>query len=653
MNDNGSRLRILRKKGEDEQDRTRLSTVLLLLTAGFTIAISYVLLAKPEIAYIPSKDRVLPYKQVSRQQFLQQHGETIHPDMFELGREVFYRETFGNEVFLTDIMGILDGPLTAANIMKAIIALRGEGTTNLRVELAETVTIGDTTYKKGTKIDTGLDVPRGAYVPLGMPVTFSNGRIKAGISCAACHATVDPHTNKVVEGAPNADLNAGLLMALATNSTAYFTHTDVKSLQKYLDSDRVITASDGSKQYLPDPYKLEREVDRHLHQWPRGNFDSTIDMNNNPAQIPDSFTLGDHPYGWSGFAMAGPFRGLTVFSNNVHAQNADSLTQADASPALFDIDKEVYLGTILQNAAHPRYRYQPNAEQKPSQFFRKVDPTPGQPGVNEVVTSPTYPRVSLMAPDGVIASSPGFHVNEQNNAVAAMQNRLNPPKPERKWGAAKVRRGREVFQRAGCITCHAGEKLSNNRVMDVEQIGTEPSRAKALKKTGKIFAPPLVQSPFTPVPIPEKFATWRAPTDELDPEEIKRAYAHGDSKGGYKVKGLVGLYWSAPYLHDGGVAVGPDREKDLGIAGTLQKGVIPDPANSLLALIDRDLRQSVIEANRQDASLRATRVRGIGHTYWVDEETGFSREDQQALIEYLLAVPYDKEIIEDSVKPNR
>lgn len=101
---------------------------------------------------------------------------------------MFYAETFGNEVFLTDILGIVDGPFTIPNLMKAIVELGGKGTTNLRVELAKEVTIGGKTYKKGDKIDTGIDVPKGAYAPLGMPVKFSEGRLKVGITCAACHA---------------------------------------------------------------------------------------------------------------------------------------------------------------------------------------------------------------------------------------------------------------------------------------------------------------------------------------------------------------------------------------------------------------------------------------------------------------------------------
>ncbi|MFC4182629.1 hypothetical protein [Saccharococcus thermophilus] len=76
----------------------------------------------------------------------------VDKQLLQLGREVFYKETFGNEVFLTDIMGIVNGPLTMTNIAKAIIALKGKGTTNLQVELAKDITIGDRTYKKGKSL---------------------------------------------------------------------------------------------------------------------------------------------------------------------------------------------------------------------------------------------------------------------------------------------------------------------------------------------------------------------------------------------------------------------------------------------------------------------------------------------------------------------
>lgn len=129
--------------------------------------------------------------------------------------------------FITDVLGILDGPLSVLNVGKAVLAARKEGTDNLKVELAEDAVIGGRSFKKGDIVETGLDVPKGAFAPLGMPITFSDGRIKAGISCAACHATVDRDTGKIIEGAPNANFDGGLMVALASNSAAYFTNTDV------------------------------------------------------------------------------------------------------------------------------------------------------------------------------------------------------------------------------------------------------------------------------------------------------------------------------------------------------------------------------------------------------------------------------------------
>lgn len=646
------------------------------LIAMIGIAFVIVNIKGPEYAYIPPAEKILNRERNPLLTKTNQPGETVydvwgmrvkkgditHPiqlrsvspslspengaipitdDFLTLGRQMFYAETFGNEVFLTDIMGIVDGPFTIPNLMKAIVGLRGKGTTNLRVELAKEVTIGGKTYKKGEKIDTGIDVPKGAYAPLGMPVKFSEGRLKVGISCAACHATVDEQTKTVIEGAPNQDLNAGLLMALAPNSTAYFTHTDVKGLTNYLSKGKTGSTTQGSPVRLPDAKKLEEAVDAALVKWPPGNFDSTIDMENNPAQIPDSFTFEGHPYGWSGFAMAGPFKGLSAFSNNVHAQNADSLAQSEASSALFGIGKELYLGTLLQNAANPKYRYDSGSGLRPSQFFAKVDPTPGVPGVNELIKPPTFPKLSLIAPDGLFAGSKGYKVGEQVNSMAAWQNTILPPPARVILDQESVRLGERVFRRANCMECHTGEAYTNHRIISSRSIGTEPSRAKALKKTESIFSEAaLFYAPNTPIPIPRDAVMVQVPTDHLDREQMKLAFAHGGSPGGYKVKGLVGLYWTAPYLHDGGVAVGKDEGTQLGVSGTLMKGIMPDPFNSLKALVDKKLREKVVAANRRSNALQETHVQGIGHEFWVDETTGFTKEEQDALIKYLLSLGF-------------
>jgi hypothetical protein len=619
-----------------------------------------------EYGYIPPAEKVLPYlanknnsydlwgehitdeeshklrqKDEGRIKLSPKNGAVqINDRLLKLGRETFYKETFGNEIFLTDIMGIIDGPFTIGNITKALISLRGEGTTNLRVELAEDVTIGEKRYKKGEKIDTGIDVPKGSYVPLGMPFSFSEGRVRVGISCAACHATVDQDTKQVIEGAPNENLNAGLLLALATNSSAYFTHANITNLKKYIKKDinRKVSTTKNQKEALPDPAFLEKAVDESFAKWPPGHFDSSIDLISNPTDIPDSFTLGDHPYGWSGFAAAGSFRGLSAFSNNVHAQNADSLSQSEISKSLFDIDKEVYLGTILQNAPNPDFRYNPESGVKPSEFFESVDPTPGVVGVNQLVAPPQFPKVSLVAPDGVIVSSPGHKFNEQNNSVAAWQNTIQPPKPKFKIDQPTVEKGREVFEKANCISCHAGNTLTNNKVISAQEIGTEPSRAKALKKYGKVMGESILYSLDTPVPLPEKPTKLKVPVEHLDREQLKLAFALGDSAGGYKVPSLIGLYWTAPYFHDGSVAVGKNMDHELGVSGTLIKGVKPDPANSLRALVDKNLRQKVINANQSSKQLQDMHIQGIGHEYWVDASTGFTKSEQDALIHYLLSL---------------
>ncbi|MCK9906440.1 hypothetical protein MXD63_41430, partial [Frankia sp. Cpl3] len=121
----------------------------------------------------------------------------------------------------------------------------------------------------------------------------------------------------------------------------------------------------------------------------------------------------------------------------------------------------------------PKYRYTPGIGKKPSEFFAKVDPTPGTPGVNQVILPPSFPKSTLIAPDGLIVSSPGTKVNEQNNAMSVWQNKLVPPTPPITADAGTLELGRSVFQRASCIKCHAGDFYSNNRIVPASEIGTD------------------------------------------------------------------------------------------------------------------------------------------------------------------------------------
>ncbi len=557
------------------------------------------------------------------------------------GREVFYQETYGNEVFLTDILGLLDGPLPIWQYVKAIVALRGQPTTNLRVPIAYDAVVGGQTFKKGELIETGLDVPAGVLLPLGLKVKFDDWRWKAGLTCAACHSTVDAASGKVVHGAINPDLNLGVLLALASNSAAYFPHANRAALDAALQaSTTTVPGTHGASVPLPNADVFEDGVDRVFMQWPPGYFDSTIDLVSNPTDTPSSFTLDAHPYGYSGFASVGPFRGLAAFSNNVHAQNADTLAHAIASPVMFDLDTEAYVGAILQRAATAKYRYDPASGTKPTRFFAGVDPTPDAPGVNQIALPPTWPRITYVAPDGVTVGSHGRYFFEQNNAVAAWQNTLVPPAFAQ--ATARSEEGRAVFDRAGCRACHDGPAYTNHRVIDADDIGTEPTRAVAFKRTEALFAPPQLYAFDTPLPVPENARAMPVPVSGF-PEDRFNAWAHGPSKGGYKVPSLVGLALSAPYLHDGGVAVGADLSA-VGVRATRGAGVAADPVNSLRALVDRTLRDQVIAANRADPSLAAMNIRGQGHAFWVDAPAGYSDDEQTALIDFLLSLKHDPKV---------
>ena len=72
------------------------------------------------------------------------------------------------------------------------------------------------------------------------------------------------------------------------------------------------------------------------------------------------------------------------------------------------------------------------------------------------------------------------------------------------------------------------------------------------------------------------------------------------------------------------------------------KNIMPDPYNSVRALIDRDLRARVTAANASSPELVRMNVQGLGHNYWVDARSGFTTNQQRALILYLLTYEPDR-----------
>ncbi|MEI2583684.1 hypothetical protein [Scytonema sp. PRP1] len=576
----------------------------------------------------------------------------ITENLINIGRKAFYTETFGNEVFLTDVTGALDGPMNIGNLTKAILALGGKPTTNLQVTMDRDMKVGNRTFKEGDILNTGLDVPANSLVPLGIITHINDGKIRIGITCAACHATVDKDTGRILEGAPNNDLDTGLIVALASNSAAWFRQTGVNPLT-IRRGEHTYIKSNNNQARLPDAKALEDAVDAQLLTWAPGNFDSTPDNNNNPSQNPSSYTFGAYPYGWSGNSAIGWFHGLTSLNSNVHGTNSDQTSTADASQQLLGIDKDTYLGVILQNAANPMFRLPQGA--KPSEFFLKNDPTPGTPIINEVIVMPGYPKGSPFILDGLMASSPGMPVAAQLNGMSAFQNSLAPP-PNQSTNSDAVKRGAAIFTQAGCVECHSGRYFTNNHVIAEQEIKSQPSRAKAQAPVARNFVAPQTYPSNVSVPLPANPPVLEVPTDITSEEDFKLAFAIGNA-GGYKVPSLIGLHVTAPYLHDGGAAAGSEAlkvEKDdyeivnrdqLGIPGTLLNRILPDPSASLRVLVDRNLRRQVVLANRAHPDLQKSNADGSGHNYWVDKQAGFSTQDQTDLVEFLLSLDDDPEVV--------
>ncbi|NES95132.1 MAG: cytochrome C oxidase Cbb3 [Desertifilum sp. SIO1I2] len=558
----------------------------------------------------------------------------ITNELVQLGRETFYQETFNSERFFTDVVGWLEGGIRLGDYISAIVGLAGRGTDNLQVRLSRDVTVGGQTFEQGTVLNTGLDVAPGSLLPMGAQVSYDRGRIRLGLTCAVCHSAFDPVSGEVVDGVTNQNLNAGLILAMASNSAAYFTHTGV-DVREMIDGDEVMTLPDGTQQALPDRQALEDAVDAELLAWPPGSFDTTTDLVNNPVRVPDSFTRGDHPFAWTGNQVVGPFRGLSTLNNNVFTVGADTLSDAETIAVLYDLDPEEYRAIVLRNASYDPIRYDPATETRPpSELIEAQGHWSPIATFADGLPLPTFPQSSLMSLISFVAGTPGSFVWQENNAMSAFQDRLIAPPPPQIADLSVRERGRQVFSSAGCVSCHAGAALTNNTVLPIAEVGTAPTRARSLAAIWEQLAPPQTQSFDTPIPVPEDARVLEVPLDDVDWDQIELAWA-ADGEGGYKVKGLLGTYWNAPYLHDGGVAVGDNIETEVGVPATLMSNVRVNPANSLLGLIDRQLRDRIIQANRE-AGLEAVDVQGIGHEHWVDEAAGFSAEDQQALIQYLL-----------------
>ncbi len=344
------------------------------------------------------------------------------------------------------------------------------------------------------------------------------------------------------------------------------------------------------------------------------------------------------------------------------------LAAAQLSDEILGIDPEVYLGTVLQNAADPKIRLPEGKTVKPSEWLRQIAPNPYQAELEDQVPSPDngdYPNLkpSLVTYNGLffspntnkpddIASGPFWYAA---NAMAAFQNSLLPPpnrSPENQQAlkSGSVQRGAKVFEQANCATCHIPPFFTDNIIHPISEIGTNPARAESRLALNDLLVPPKLYTFNTPVPIPVDAETIDVPTEGISdtPTTLPKGML---PDGGYKTTSLLGVSYSAPYLHDSGVAVGKDSLKvapngsfvvvdpsGLGLTGTLSQSKPADSANSLRALVDSQLRSQVVAANQANPALARSNLDGTGHEFYVDRTTGFTPRQQTDLINFLLAL---------------
>ncbi|WP_264325151.1 di-heme oxidoredictase family protein [Romeriopsis navalis] len=585
----------------------------------------------------------------------------ITQPLLDAGEKIFLNREIGDRFGLQRVLGF---QLGIARILPevgvAIAQQKGQPTSNLTIKLLRDLQLGSTVFPKGTPIRTGLDLAPKSFLPIGL-------KLPGDITCAICHVAVSP-SGKQLKGVPNEDVAAQILVALSPNSAAGFARLNLNPLNPaFQGNGKTILDSQGQLVKLPDPQKFEQAFDDLLLAVPFGHFESSPDTINNTTQIPTVFTHGTAPYGWSGESAIGPFGGLSVLNNSVHSSEVNLLAAGQRSAETIGVDPEVYLGVVLQNAADRRLRIPDGV--KPSEWLRKVAPDVNRAELQDQVALPgtgRYPRLqpSLLAFNGLGFSPPTRDRRDiargkfffANNAMSAWQDSLQPPANQSAsnrdaLGNGSVDRGAQVFQDANCASCHIPPFFTDKKIHPIAELGTNPARGESRLATNSILVAPQLYSFDTSVPVRGNAKVLDVPAPQKLFDDDRSLPRDLLPDGGYDTPSLLGLYVSAPYLHDGGVAVSKNAlavgndgsfqvvdPKGLGLSGTLSQGIPADAANSLRALLDRQLRSSVIQTNQLNPALQVSNLDGTGHGFYVDGTAGFSQQQQQDLINFLLAL---------------
>jgi hypothetical protein len=522
--------------------------------------------------------------------------------------------------------------------------------TNLIVHPERDLRLGSHVFPAGSEVSTGLDIAAGETAPVGLQT--------GAVTCAACHVAVDPVSGLAMTGAPNSDLNLGLFLALSPNTTSSFLRFNKNQIDpfdaRFPPTGRRIRDSENNLVQLPDPEAFESAVDDLVLTIPPGGFEAAADATTAETKIPDSFVFGEGGMGWDGGFQIGPFGGLTALSSAVHAFEINFLTAATVSRRVADLDPEVYLGLVLQNAGDPALRLPDDV--RPSAWLREHYPN-AERGV--LVELPGFPSPSLFSLNGLVFSPPGEKFMYSALALSAFQQSLTVPPNQSPVNqlnlhSGAVLRGAGVFRDAGCASCHAPPFFTDGSIISNSLIKASPRRGKARQVFDGAWVDAVLPGFDQPVPLPSDPEWLVIPPGPGSSSNLQLPPGLDDPDGGYKVTGLLGTYLKAPYLHDGSVAataaalcVAADGSytvfdrTGIGIPGTTLAGQALDAGNSLRVLLDRELRAILIDNNAADPTLVTNGIEGTGHDFYIDPAAGFSHAQQTDIIAFLLALDDD------------
>ncbi|MBI5471006.1 MAG: hypothetical protein HY961_01530 [Ignavibacteriae bacterium] len=572
-------------------------------------------------------------------------------------------------------------------------------------------------------------------IPQGIGPFAGREKFRLGVSCALCHYSLDvdwdgkpdlksAKLSEPTEGSPykpqhawaigNQDVHLGWIFALSANDIAGFENSGIP------EQSRPSAAREWAqrilKTYKTNPDTIAKEVNRGLVMMPRGFADDTPDGLHNPLQFPSLFTHLNWPFNIDGVMLNASDRNNNVWTTGLDltqlvalcndrggktakiifweeqglysalsaAEYADIVVSrspavmhngsmrkklvddilgvSDGVPGLLDPEAMVLIKGVPGAIPDEIVDRPGNAHRlrSPGDFGddgKQRGPLVGLLGTR-VVTPPLY-RTAYNLDD--LEQRYGLSKDEfVTEAVSVMLDWVQPP-PNRTALLSNARtrglieKGYEVFKSNGCADCHAGPILTDNRIVPREEIGTNIARTKATELL-QALAPPY--QPGSGKATVGGFAGF-----------VSNIF--GGKKPGYKTSTLRYLWGSAPYLHDGGVAVAlkpeaggerddliallkrPDNDKMYGVAQILTRReaetetyLRANAALSLQALLLQDERAKVITANQQKiypvpgssrkVAITSLQIEGIGHEYWIDDTPG--GEEISALVAFLLAL---------------